>query len=112
MVDRENREDWRRERSLLALGKAVRGDEAADAAPVSIGDRVDPSWREDAATRHRIARSQREARSNPAPTSPPEPPQFQADGEPVSAASAREEPVSGRRQEPRSRAAYEPRSFH
>ncbi|MER8919006.1 Wzz/FepE/Etk N-terminal domain-containing protein [Mesorhizobium sp. M0802] len=112
MVDRENREDWRRERSLLALGKAVRGDEAADASAVSIGDRVDPSWREDAATRHRIARSQREARSNPAPTSPPEPPQFQADGEPFSAASAREEPVSGRRQEPRSRAAYEPRSFH
>ncbi|ESX96685.1 GumC family protein [Mesorhizobium sp. LNJC403B00] len=112
MVDRENREDWRRERSLLALGKAVRGDEAADASAVSIGDLVDPSWREDAATRHRIARSQREARSNPAPTSPPEPPQFQADGEPVSAASAREEPVSGRRQEPRSRAAYEPRSFH
>ncbi|MER9401607.1 Wzz/FepE/Etk N-terminal domain-containing protein [Mesorhizobium sp. M0615] len=112
MVDRENREDWRRERSLLALGKAVRGDEAADASAVSIGDRADPSWREDAATRHRIARSQREARSNPAPTSPPEPPQFQADGEPVSAASAREEPVSGRRQEPSSRAAYEPRSFH
>ncbi|MER9423929.1 Wzz/FepE/Etk N-terminal domain-containing protein [Mesorhizobium sp. M0317] len=112
MVDRENREDWRRERSLLALGKAVRGDEAADASAVSIGDRADPSWPEDAATRHRIARSQREARSNPAPTSPPEPPQFQADGEPVSAASAREEPVSGRRQEPSSRAAYEPRSFH
>lgn len=109
MVDRENREDWRRERSLLALGKAVRGDEAADASAVSIGDRADPSWREDAATRHRIARSQREARSNPAPTSPPEPPQFQADGEPVSAASAREEPVSGRRQQ---HAAYEPRSFH
>ncbi|ESZ39498.1 GumC family protein [Mesorhizobium sp. L2C066B000] len=109
MVDRENREDWRRERSLLALGKAVRGDEAADASAVSIGDRVDPSWREDAATRHRIARSQREARSNPAPTSPPEPPQFQADGEPVSTASAREEPVSGRRQQ---HAAYEPRSFH
>ncbi|MBM2714533.1 succinoglycan biosynthesis protein exop [Mesorhizobium caraganae] len=82
MVDRENREDWRRERSLLALGKAVRGDEAADASPVSIGDRADPSWREDAATRHRIARSQREARSNPAPASPPEPPR--ADREPVS----------------------------
>ncbi|MER8434642.1 GumC family protein [Mesorhizobium caraganae] len=127
MVDRENREDWRRERSLLALGKAVRGDEAADASPVSIGDRADPSWREDAATRHRIARSQREARSNPAPASPPEPPQFQAAGESTSAAStwsqqdeavrypragAAEEPV--RRQEPargfdRSRAAYEPR---
>ncbi|MGX5850998.1 GumC family protein [Mesorhizobium sp. PL10] len=127
MVDRENREDWRRERSLLALGRAVRGDEAADASPVSIGDRADPSWREDAATRHRIARSQREAQSNPAPASPPGPPQFQAAGESVSAAStwsqadeavrypragAAEEPV--RRQEPargfdRSRAAYEPR---
>ncbi|MGX9142006.1 Wzz/FepE/Etk N-terminal domain-containing protein [Mesorhizobium sp. 128a] len=127
MVDRENREDWRRERSLLALGRAVRGDEAADASPVSIGDRADPSWREDAATRHRIARSQREAQSNPAPASPPGPPQFQAAGESVSAAStwsladeavrypradAAEEPV--RRQEPArgfdgSRAAYETR---
>ncbi|MBZ9888289.1 succinoglycan biosynthesis protein exop [Mesorhizobium sp. BR1-1-3] len=62
MVDRENREDWKRERSLLALGQAVRGDEP-DASLVSIGDRADPSWREDAATRHRLARSQREARN-------------------------------------------------
>ncbi|RUU67471.1 succinoglycan biosynthesis protein exop, partial [Mesorhizobium sp. M7A.T.Ca.TU.009.01.1.2] len=71
MVDRENREDWKRERSLLALGQAVRGDEP-DASLVSIGDRADPSWREDAATRHRLARSQREARnpklSDPAAT--------------------------------------------
>ncbi|MER8573226.1 Wzz/FepE/Etk N-terminal domain-containing protein [Mesorhizobium sp. M1338] len=63
MVDRENREDWKRERSLLALGQAVRGDEP-DASLVSIGDRADPSWREDAATRHRLARSQRETRTN------------------------------------------------
>ncbi|PTE11309.1 Wzz/FepE/Etk N-terminal domain-containing protein [Mesorhizobium helmanticense] len=63
MVDRENREDWRRERSLLALGRAVRGED--DASLVSIGDRADPSWREDAATRHQLARSRREARLNP-----------------------------------------------
>ncbi|CCV08592.1 Lipopolysaccharide biosynthesis protein [Mesorhizobium metallidurans STM 2683] len=60
MVERENREDWRRERSLLALGRAVRGEE--DASLVSIGDRADRSWREDAATRHQLARSRREAR--------------------------------------------------
>ena len=64
MVDREKREDWRRERSLLALGQAVRGEE--DASLVSIGDRAEATWREDAATRHRLARSQREVRSNPA----------------------------------------------
>lgn len=109
MVDRENREDWRRERSLLALGKAVRGDEAADASPVSIGDRADPSWREDAATRHRIARSQREARSNPAPASPPEPPR--ADREPVSgeASDFRPRDEATRFEAYRSQPAYEPR---
>ncbi|MER9844683.1 GumC family protein [Mesorhizobium australicum] len=63
MVDRENREDWKRERSLLALGEAVRGEE--DASLVSIGDRADPSWREDAATRHRLARSRRETKASP-----------------------------------------------
>ncbi|WP_214474192.1 GumC family protein [Mesorhizobium sp. dw_380] len=63
MVDRENREDWRRERSLLALGQAMRGEDHASL--VSIGDRADPEWREDAATRHRLARSRREARTNP-----------------------------------------------
>lgn len=109
MVDRENREDWRRERSLLALGKAVRGDEAADASPVSIGDRADPSWREDAATRHRIARSQREARSNPAPASPPEPPR--ADREPVSGEASDFGPrdEATRFEAYRSQPAYEPR---
>jgi uncharacterized protein involved in exopolysaccharide biosynthesis len=65
MVDRENREDWRRERSLLALGRAVRGDEAEAASPVSIDDRANPSWRDDAAERHRLARSQREALEHP-----------------------------------------------
>ncbi|TIW61628.1 MAG: hypothetical protein E5V48_08085, partial [Mesorhizobium sp.] len=69
MVDRENREDWRRERSLLALGQAVRGE--AEEPLVSIGDRADYGWREDAAMRHRLARSRREARANPAPPSSP-----------------------------------------
>ncbi|PAQ11239.1 GNVR domain-containing protein [Mesorhizobium temperatum] len=62
MVDRQNREDWKRERSLLALGHAMRGEEPS---LVSIGDRADPSWREDAATRHRLARSRREGRAHP-----------------------------------------------
>ncbi|TRC72133.1 succinoglycan biosynthesis protein exop [Mesorhizobium sp. WSM4307] len=66
MVDRENREDWRRERSLLALGQAMRGED--DASLVSIGDRADSAWREDAATRHRLARSRREVQANPAPS--------------------------------------------
>ncbi|AZO22382.1 succinoglycan biosynthesis protein exop [Mesorhizobium sp. M1E.F.Ca.ET.045.02.1.1] len=63
MVDRDNHDDWRRERSLLALGQAVRGEDTADASLVSIGDKADPSWREDAAARHRAARFEREGRS-------------------------------------------------
>ncbi|RWB55365.1 GumC family protein [Mesorhizobium sp.] len=63
MVDRDNRDDWRHERSLLALGQAVRGEDTADASLVSIGDKADPSWREDAAARHRAARFEREGRS-------------------------------------------------
>lgn len=61
MVDRDNRDDWRRERSLLALGQAMRGDDNT----VSIGDRANSSWREDAAARHRAARSEREAKLTP-----------------------------------------------
>ncbi len=79
MVDRENREDWKRERSLLALGQAVRGEEDVDTSLVSIGDRTDPTWREDAATRHRLARSRREARANPTPSAPAEASQPRAD---------------------------------
>lgn len=63
MVDRDNHEDWRRERSLLALGRAVRGDDNT----VSIGDRANSSWREDAAARHHAARSEREKRTGPHP---------------------------------------------
>ncbi|TPO03879.1 GumC family protein [Mesorhizobium sp. B1-1-5] len=63
MVDRDNRDDWRRERSLLALGQAMRGDDKT----VSIGDRANSSWREDAAARHRAARSEREEKLNPRP---------------------------------------------
>ncbi|CDX40714.1 Lipopolysaccharide biosynthesis protein [Mesorhizobium plurifarium] len=63
MVDRDNRDDWRRERSLLALGQAMRGDDNT----VSIGERANSSWREDAAARHRAARSEREGKLNPRP---------------------------------------------
>ncbi|AZO69348.1 MULTISPECIES: Wzz/FepE/Etk N-terminal domain-containing protein [unclassified Mesorhizobium] len=73
MVDRQNREDWKRERSLLALGQAMRGEDDAEPSLVSIGDRADPSWREDAATRHRLARSRREARAHPELSAAPEP---------------------------------------
>ncbi|RWK07350.1 GumC family protein [Mesorhizobium sp.] len=78
MADRENLDDWRRERSLLALGQAVRGEDSADASLVSIGDKANPSWREDAAARHRAARFEREGRSNPQPASVDEPGQPQA----------------------------------
>ncbi|TIP24761.1 MAG: succinoglycan biosynthesis protein exop [Mesorhizobium sp.] len=69
MVNRQNREDWRRERSLLALGQALRGEE--EPSLVAIGDRA--SWREDAATRHRRARSRREGRTHPEFSAIPEP---------------------------------------
>ena len=85
MVDRENREDWKRERSLLALGQAVRGDDP-DASLVSIGDRADPSWREDAATRHRLARSRRETRTNPKLSDPVATDGYQAGYESASSA--------------------------
>ncbi|RWA65243.1 GumC family protein [Mesorhizobium sp.] len=79
MVDRDNRDDWRRERSLLALGQAVRGEDSPDASLVSIGDKANPSWREDAAARHRAARFEREGRSSPQPANTDEPGQPQVD---------------------------------
>ncbi|TPN45824.1 succinoglycan biosynthesis protein exop [Mesorhizobium sp. B1-1-4] len=85
MGDRENREDWRRERSLLALGQAVRGED--EASLVSLGDRANPSWREDAATRHRLARSQREAKMNPAPSASAATQRLQPGDEPAPAPS-------------------------
>ena len=60
MADRHDRDDWRRERSLHALGRALRGD-----------DRHTRSWREDAVARHRQARALRTAppvRPQPAKT--------------------------------------------
>ncbi|TIT36456.1 MAG: succinoglycan biosynthesis protein exop [Mesorhizobium sp.] len=87
MVDRENREDWKRERSLLALGEAVRGED--DASLVSIGDRANPSWREDAATRHRLARSRRETKASPSPLAAGDAAPFPPEGEqPVEADAA------------------------
>ncbi|WFP76031.1 GumC family protein [Mesorhizobium sp. WSM4906] len=94
MVDRENRDDWRRERSLLALGQAVRGEDSPDASLVSIGDRANPSWREDAAARHRAARFEREGRSNPLSANTDEPGQSQVDPLPE---STRAEDVSATR---------------
>ncbi|WP_404925100.1 GumC family protein [Mesorhizobium sp. ORM16] len=85
MGDRENREDWRRERSLLALGQAVRGED--EASLVSLGDRANPSWREDAATRHRLARSQREAKMNPAPSASAATQRLQPGDEPAPASA-------------------------
>jgi hypothetical protein len=81
MVDRDNRDDWRRERSLLALGQAMRGDDNT----VLIGDRANSSWREDAAARHRAARSEREAKLNarPAETGEFDRDQVQAESGPV-----------------------------
>ncbi|MER8471332.1 hypothetical protein NKH70_17095 [Mesorhizobium sp. M0991] len=63
MAYRDNREHWRNERSLLSLVEAVRDED--EASLVSLEDRAGPSWREDAATRHRLARSRREARASP-----------------------------------------------
>ncbi|MER8948912.1 hypothetical protein [Mesorhizobium sp. M0959] len=63
MAYRKNREHWRNEQSLLSLVEAVRGED--EASLVSLEDRAGPSWREDAATRHRLARSRREARASP-----------------------------------------------
>ncbi len=72
MADRENREDWRRERSLLALSQAMRGNEDEGVPLASAGDRADPSWREDAVARHRLARALREAReARPDPQTDP-----------------------------------------
>ncbi|RUW84481.1 GumC family protein [Mesorhizobium sp. M1E.F.Ca.ET.063.01.1.1] len=108
MVDRENRDDWRRERSLLALGQAVRGEDTADASLVSIGDKADPSWREDAAARHRAARFEREGRSDPQAANIDEPGQHQVDplSETVRAGNERAaqeaHPQAGRREEGRS----------
>ncbi|MEW6629832.1 MAG: GumC family protein [Pseudomonadota bacterium] len=115
MVDRENREDWRRERSLLALGQAVRGEDNT----VSIGDRVNSSWREDAAARHRAARSEREARIDPRPADTdefgyalpepaPEPIETDADRARTDAAIERRE--KRRVPDDSPRAAFEPRS--
>ena len=81
MADREDREDWKRERSLLALGQAMRGEDDPDASLVSIGDRADSSWRKDAAARHRLARSRREARTNPTPSAAVETERFRSEPE-------------------------------
>ena len=63
MTDSEDREDWRRERSLLALGQAMRGESGGSL--LSAANQSEEDWRDDAAARHRLARSRREARQSP-----------------------------------------------
>jgi uncharacterized protein involved in exopolysaccharide biosynthesis len=69
MSDRQDREEWRRERSLLALGQAMRGDEPAPTADplLSSAGQAGPSWQQDAAARHRLARSRREVLADEEP---------------------------------------------
>jgi uncharacterized protein involved in exopolysaccharide biosynthesis len=63
MNDSQDREEWRRERSLLALGRAMRGDD--DAPPslslLSIAGTDSVQQRMDARARHGLARERREA---------------------------------------------------
>ncbi|PBC00864.1 GumC family protein [Mesorhizobium sp. WSM3860] len=120
MVDRENRDDWRRERSLLALGQAVRGEDSPDPSLVSIGDKAGPPWREDAAARHRAARFEREGRLYQQPANTDELGQSQS-APPSQIIQAEEDraereahPQIGRREESRSQdysspAMFEPR---
>ena len=116
MVDRQNREDWKRERSLLALGQAVRGEEEADPSLVSLGDPHKPVMAR--GCRHAPSRRPHATRGRartPAVTA--ETSQFQA--APVSQAEARLEadkairggyPQAGTSEAYRSHAAaYEPR---
>ncbi|MBZ9674484.1 GumC family protein [Mesorhizobium sp. ES1-1] len=115
MVDMKDREDWKRERSLLALGQAVRGEDDTGAPPGSPGYRAHPSWREDAATRHRLARSQRETQSPGHESDFPPPPQQVESAEyaPASPAATEQRPRPEHDQDAyRSHAEFEVRHPH
>jgi len=60
MSNGQSPEDWRRERALAALARAMRGED--DASPGRQPESADPvnEWRRTAAGRHRLARQQRE----------------------------------------------------
>ncbi|KQZ79050.1 hypothetical protein ASD64_11830 [Mesorhizobium sp. Root157] len=64
MNDRVDREDWRHERSLQALGRAMRGEDDTpqpSGSLLSLAQATPADWRDNAVERHQIARSRREA---------------------------------------------------
>ncbi len=63
MSDGQSPEDWRRERALAALARAMRGEDEArpEGSLLSMADEAATDWRRTAAERHRRARQQREA---------------------------------------------------
>ncbi len=64
MNDKVDRDDWRHERSLAELGRAMRGeDEVPQSAGslLSLAQSTTPDWRDNAVERHQIARTRREA---------------------------------------------------
>ncbi|MET3663276.1 hypothetical protein [Aquamicrobium ahrensii] len=80
MSNRQSPEDWRRERALAALARAMRGeDEDLPKSPAEAGDET-PDWRRTAAERHRLARFQRDSAARQEreaeihPAAPPETP--------------------------------------
>ncbi len=84
MNDRLSPEDWRRERALAALARAMRGEDedrpkgsllsmASPVAAVKMAAEEDDDWRRMAAERHRLARLRREAGRSEPEFSLPEP---------------------------------------
>ncbi len=78
MSNGQSPEDWRRERALAALARAMRGeDDASPGRQPEAGDPVN-EWRRTAAGRHRLARQQRESgkgHEQEAESRPAEPPE-------------------------------------
>ncbi len=79
MNDRTDRDEWRRESSLQALGRAMRGDD--DFAPpsgslLSLARTATPDWRRDAVERHEAVRAGREAAILPEEEAEETPPPF------------------------------------
>lgn len=64
MNDRLDRDDWRHERSLAELGRAMRGEDEvppSSTSLLSLAQSTGPDWRDSAVERHQIARTRREA---------------------------------------------------
>lgn len=61
MSNGQSPEDWRRERALAALARAMRGEDESSPKSPPVADDSVIDWRRTAAERHRLARQQREA---------------------------------------------------